>query len=230
MHVYIAGLLLFLAQAASPLDSMDRYYVAFLRPDPARKQISNEERQRIQAAHMANIQSMAKRGVLVAAGPFEDQKPDIVGLFLFRVGSIEEARRIAAEDPTVTEHRNTIDVHAWQGPKGIGDEYFRLHKEKPETPEGMGVQPLLLLHWADRSKLNPQLQTAHREYMLKLQREGKVAAAGPMPGEEDPVGLGIFRRIPLEEARSLMEADPTVKAGVVRLEWHRWWCAEHVLP
>jgi uncharacterized protein YciI len=57
-----------------------------------------------------------------------------------------------------------------------------------------------------------------------------MAAAGPMPGEEDPLGMGIFRRIPIEEARQLMEADPTVKAGVVRLEWHRWWCADHVLP
>src|SRR5215472_3919150 len=192
--------------AAPPQDSTEVYYVAFLRPDPARKQISNEERGRIQAAHMANIGSMAKRGVLVAAGPFDDEKPEIVGLFLFRVASIDEARRIAAEDPTVTEHRNTVDVHGWRGPKGIGDEYFRLHKEKPDTPEGMGVQPLVLLHRGEAVGLHPELLAAHREYMLKLLREGKLAAAGPMPGEEDPIGLGIFRRIPDDEARRHMEA------------------------
>jgi hypothetical protein len=38
--------------------------VVFLRPDPARKPLALEERQRIQDAHMANIRRMADDGVL----------------------------------------------------------------------------------------------------------------------------------------------------------------------
>src|SRR5215469_16049720 len=105
------------------------YYVVFLRPDPARKPLAKEEGERIQNAHMANIHKMADDGYLVAAGPFENDPPPISGVFVMKAKSIDEARRIAGEDLTVRERRNTIDVHTWRGPAGIGDEYFRLHKE-----------------------------------------------------------------------------------------------------
>src|SRR5579872_797577 len=135
-------LLLCLLSAAPP----DPYYLVFLRPDPARKPIAKEESERIMKAHMTNIRSMAARGILMAAGPFEDTPATISGIFVFRAASIEEARRIAAGDPTVVEHRNRVDVHPWRGPEGIGVEYFRLHKEHPETPENMGVHPLCLIY------------------------------------------------------------------------------------
>ncbi len=94
---------------------------------------------------MVNIHAMANRGVLVAAGPFDDTPTVISGVFFFATSSIEEARRVAQADPTVAEHRNTVEVLAWRGPAGIGDEYKRLHKEKPETPEGMGIHPFVIL-------------------------------------------------------------------------------------
>src|ERR1700680_4723751 len=117
----MAGLLL--AQAGPPLDL---YYLVFLRPAADRKPIPKADLDRIQSAHMANIHSMAERGVLVAAGPFGDTPSTISGIFVFKTGSLDEARRIAAQDPTVVERRNVVDVFAWRGPKGIGDEYFRL--------------------------------------------------------------------------------------------------------
>jgi uncharacterized protein len=230
MTTLVACLTLLFAQAAPPVNSSEVYYLVFLRPDPARKPLAKEEGERIQTAHMANIHSMADRGVLVAAGPFDDKPTTISGIFVFRTSSIEEARRIAAQDPTVVEHRNTVDVHAWRGPKGIGDEYFRLHKEKPETPEGMGVQPLFLYyrgpHWADLE----QHLNAHGEYLQRLRREGKLAMMGRTEGEDDLAGVLVFNRIPDDEAQRLVAADPGVQAGVMRPEFHRWWCAEHVLP
>ena len=229
MIALIAGLLLCFTQAAPPAD-FELYYLAFLRPEPARKPISKEETGRIQAAHMANIQSMAKRGVLVAAGPFDDPDHAILGVFVLKTASLDEARRIAAEDPTVVEHRNQVDVHAWRGSAGIGAEYFRLHKEKPDTPEGMGVQPLGLLYRGAAWDQHPEIWSAHGDYLSRLRREGKLAAAGRIEGDEDLVGVEVFARIPDEEARRLLENDPAVKAGSLRLEYHRWWCAEHVLP
>src|SRR5258708_4865284 len=129
--LFLAGLLV--AQTGPPLDL---YYLVFLRPAADRKQIPKADLDRIQSAHMANIHSMADRGILVAAGPFADTPPDISGIFVFKTSSLDEARRIAAEDPTVAEHRNNAEVFAWRGPKGIGAEYARLHKEDPKTPEG----------------------------------------------------------------------------------------------
>jgi hypothetical protein len=40
----------------------------------------------------------------------------------------------------------------------------------------------------------------------------------------------IFNRLPDDEARRLIDADPAVKAGLLRVDYHRWWCAAHVLP
>ena len=206
----------------------EMYYVVFLRPDPGRTKLEQAEAQKIQDAHMANIGKMAADGVLVSAGPFGDQPPTISGIFIMKAASRAEAQRVAAADPTVVNHRNSVDVHAWRGPAGIGAEYFKLHREKPDTPENMGVHPLAILlrgSQGDSSKL-----AAHREYIARLRREGKLAAAGPIEDDDAMAGIVVFRRIPLEEARTLIEADPAISAGVLRAELHRWWSADHVLP
>lgn len=179
---------------------------------------------------MANMQRMASQGILVAAGPFDDKPTTISGIFVFRTSSLESARRIAAEDPTVVEHRNLVDVFAWRGPKGIGDEYFRLHKEKPDTPEGMGVQPLFLIRRGSAPATRAQEMASHDAYVARLKHEGKIGMAGPVEGDSELAGVVVFNRMADEEAQKLMADDPAVKANVLRAEFHRWWCAEHVIP
>jgi uncharacterized protein YciI len=223
------------AQEATSPYATSLYYVVFLRPDPARKPLTKEEGERIQNAHMANIHKMADDGLLAAAGPFENDPPAISGVFVMKAKSLEEARRVAGEDPTVKEHRNIIDVHAWQAPAGIGEEYFRLHKEHPETPENMGVQPLMILTrgpaWNDAEPVKLVSPLAnHALYIERLHREGKLAAAGNVERDPDIIGIVVFRRIPVEEARRLIADDPAVKAGLVGVEAHRWWSSDHVLP
>ena len=228
-------LFLTLALAAMAQESTALYYVVFLRPDPARKTLSKEEGERIQNAHMANILKMASDGLLAAAGPFENDPPPISGIFVMKAKSLEEAERIAGQDPTVQEHRNTIDIHPWRAPAGIGDEYFRLHKEHPETPENMGVHPLMILvHGPGWDTTAPEDRVVamanHILYIQKLHREGKLAAAGSMEGDPKMVGMVVFQRIPLEDARRLIAEDPAVKASLVSVEPHRWWSSDHVLP
>jgi uncharacterized protein YciI len=232
-----AGLLLGAAAFAQETarETTSVYYVVFLRPDPARKPLAKEEGERIQNAHMANIFKMADDGYLAAAGPFENDPPPISGVFVMKAKSIDDARRIAGEDPTVREHRNTIDVHAWRAPAGMGDEYFRLHKEHPETPENMGAYPILLLTrgpaWdTNAAKDRVVLLAEHQHYVDELHRAGKLAVAGPVEGDDSMIGIVVFHRIPLEEARHLIDGDPAVKAGVLSVEAHRWWSSDHVLP
>jgi uncharacterized protein len=218
-----------LAQGAQA-NGASRYYVAFLRPDPARKPLSTEEGERIQTAHMANIHKMADDGDLVSAGPFEDTPHTISGIFIFKVDSLERARGIALKDPTVVEHRNTIDVHSWDGPAGIGEEYTRLHKLDPKTPENMQVHPFCMLFREKTGDAPKELMTAHAGYVAKLKADGKLSAAGRISGEDELAGLVVFRAISLEEAEKLMNEDPAVKAGLFRVEYHRWWSSDHVLP
>jgi uncharacterized protein len=230
MRLLKLGVYPLLALAALAAPSSERYFLVFLRPDPARKALGQEEGARIQAAHMANIQGMAARGALVAAGPFDDQPTTISGVFIMKASSLEEARRIAEQDPTVLERRNRIDAHAWLGPNGIGEEYKRLHKERPDAPEGMGVQPLFLIYrgsaWAPGA---PELNE-HAAYLDRLRIEGKMAMAGPTENDDPLQGMVVFPRIGVQEAQRLMAEDPAVKANVLKAEFHHWWCAEHVIP
>jgi uncharacterized protein len=198
--------LLLAAALALPLaaQSTATYQIVFLRPARDRKAVPKKEMDRILTAHMANIHAMAERGVLLAAGPFEDTPPTISGIFVMNT-SREEALRIASEDPTVTAHRNTVDAMTWTGPKGVGEEYKRLHTADPKTPDDMGVHPFVLLRAAPAT----------------LPKD--VAASGPLNGNPDFKYLLIFNRIPDDEAKRLI--DPALKP-----EFHRWWSAAHILP
>lgn len=213
--------------SAAPLPP-DPYQVVFIRLDPARKTLSKEDGERLQAAHMANIHKMSDGGILMAAGPFDDEPITISGIFVMKAASLEQAQKIAQQDPTILAHRNTVDAHVWRGPAGIGVEYFRVHKEHPETPDHMQIHPLCLIYrnigWNDKSK------AAHDGFLNRLRSEGKLGAAGGIDGRDALVGMVIFNVMPAKEAEKLLAEDPAVRSGAVRTEFHQWWSAEHVLP
>jgi uncharacterized protein YciI len=93
------------------------YYFAFLKRGPKWTPESTPETHALQAAHMAHIQSMAATGKLVIAGPFS-KAPPYAGVFVFKVGSLEEAKSLAEADPTVKAGRFVAEVHPWSIPKG----------------------------------------------------------------------------------------------------------------
>ena len=223
--------LLLAAALALPLAAQptELYQLVFLRPSPDRKPIAKEEAAKIQSAHMAHIRAMADSGALVAAGPFGDTPPTISGVFVFK-GSRDEVSRLASADPTVTAGRNTVEIYAWKGPKGVGEEYVKRHKADPKTPEDMGVHPFLILRRGPNWSRVGEFVPAHLEFIKKLRASGKIAASGPIEGESEVAAIFVFQRMPDDEARRLMADEPFVKNGVLTVEPHRWWCAAHVLP
>jgi uncharacterized protein YciI len=72
----------------------------------------------IQKGHMANINKLAEMKKLVAAGPFGDNG-HLRGIFVFRVGSLEEAKALTATDPAVQAGRLAMDIHPWMVPEGV---------------------------------------------------------------------------------------------------------------
>ncbi len=206
------------------------YYVAFLRPDPTRKAVSKSEARRLQSARESNLRQLEQDGDLVASGPFDDTPTTISAVMILKVDSLREARQIAVHDPTVLKRRNTVDVYAWQGPPGIGDEYVRLHQQDPNMPENTQFHPLgMLYHGSAWASKDPVL-AAHERYIEQLRQQGKLGAAGNVDTPDELAGLVIFKAIPMEEAQLLLGQDPAVRARVLRVEWHRWLAADHVLP
>jgi uncharacterized protein YciI len=88
------------------------YYLGFLRRGPKWTPEKTPETEKLQAAHMANINAMAKTGKLVIAGPFENAG-EYAGVYVFKVGSLDEAKQLAESDPAVKAGRLVTDVHPW---------------------------------------------------------------------------------------------------------------------
>ena len=93
---------------------MRSYVLVILRTGPTRV-ADPEERKAMFAGHMANIQRLAREGKLAVAGPFGDDTGDWRGLFVFAVGSIDEARALVATDPVIIKGEMVADYHKWYG-------------------------------------------------------------------------------------------------------------------
>ena len=89
------------------------YVVGIRRKGPSWKaDLDTPEGRRMIQAHGKVIAKMEATGKLIAAGPFGDPS-DLRGLLLFRDCTIEEARRMASEDPVVQSGQITIEYYTW---------------------------------------------------------------------------------------------------------------------
>jgi len=106
------------AAAPGPPASFTTYYFALLTRGPNSGTGTLEERNRIQAAHLANIRRLHDAGQLLVAGPFADDG-DWRGLFIYKCASLDEARALADSDPAVQAGRLKVEIHPWVTMKGV---------------------------------------------------------------------------------------------------------------
>ena len=98
---------------------LESYELVILRRPPDPPAYDDEALDRIQAEHLAYLDSLHRDGQTVTHGPLQDQPdPTIRGLVVFRVGSVDEARRLAEADPAVRAGRLAVDVTTWLCPAG----------------------------------------------------------------------------------------------------------------
>jgi uncharacterized protein YciI len=97
---------------------MTTYYVGFLYRGPKWTPEVTPETTRIQEGHMANIRRMAEAGKLLVAGPFSDDGT-LRGMYVFQVGSMEEAEKLVQTDPAVQSGRLRFELHPWFAAKNI---------------------------------------------------------------------------------------------------------------
>jgi uncharacterized protein YciI len=102
---------------AKPL-KLTQTYLAFLTRGEKWTAERSPAAEEIQKGHMANINRLAEMKKLIAAGPFGDNGR-LRGIFVFRVGSLEEAKALTASDPAVQAGRLAMDIHPWMVPEGV---------------------------------------------------------------------------------------------------------------
>ncbi len=67
-----------------------------------------------------------------------------------------------------------------------------------------------------------KIQTAHLSYLESLYKKGVLLIAGPMGDDGDLRGIVVLKVKTMEEAQALIDADPAVKSGRLRVELHPW--------
>ena len=95
---------------------MKRYWLVLLQKGPNRNQDSISA-EKIQAAHMANINRLAKEGKLVMAGPI-GVEDDLRGIFLMNCTDSTEVENFVKTDSAVITGRLVMKYYPWWTMKG----------------------------------------------------------------------------------------------------------------
>ena len=63
----------------------------------------------------------------------------------------------------------------------------------------------------------------HLANVLSMYESGKLAIAGPFGDDTNLAGIFVVRTASADEAKSWVNDDPAVKAGLMAPEFHPWW-------
>ena len=95
---------------------MKIYIMVFLKEGPNRKQ-SKEVVEKIQKEHLDHLTSMYQEGMLLMAGPFEDEN-SVKGILVLSLDRIEEAKARVEQDPAIKAGRLIAEYHQWYTKSG----------------------------------------------------------------------------------------------------------------
>jgi uncharacterized protein YciI len=107
--------------ANAPMEFDSFIVVLLVRPPkpPKPPEIAKDELDKLQEAHLANINLLAKEGKLLKAGPFEDYSGrNVRGMFILKTDSVDQAREWVGTDPLVKIGRLVPEYLKWYVEKG----------------------------------------------------------------------------------------------------------------
>lgn len=91
--------------------TMQKYFIVFLKKGPNRNH-SEEEAAKIQEGHLAYLGGLFKKGLLNLNGPSGGDS-DIQGFSVYNVPKIEDAIKLASNDPAVKAGRLIVEARPW---------------------------------------------------------------------------------------------------------------------
>jgi len=177
------------------------------------------------AAHFAYADRLRARGELAIGGPLLDDQGRRIGLlFVYEAVSRDAALAFAQEDPfTLANALSGYEIIEWRL-RGVNLDLLIRANRSADRSSGKDAQIRLFAnhakYGADKSRL-AAVRPAHWDYDRTLEKDGKLALAGPFANDEG--GLFVYNAVRKEEAMSYLEQDPFAVAGVFAdcelLEW-----------
>ncbi len=102
--------------ASEPGYDMKQYWFVMLSKGPNRTH-NQATAQKIQQAHLQNIERLAKAGKILVAGPFADDG-NWRGIFIFDCPDSLEVKRLLDTDSAIASGRLRYEIHPWWTAKG----------------------------------------------------------------------------------------------------------------
>jgi uncharacterized protein len=206
-------------------EKMVTFYLCLL-VTPANPAKPPADMAQLQLDHLANLKKVMESGKGVIAGPIADEGR-LRGILVLRVNSIDEARAVADADPAVKAGQLAVEIHPWFAADGIMKPLF--------NPAELSTYYFGFLKkgqaWtAERTPETQNIQEGHMAHLNASGKSGKLVIAGPLGDNGDIRGILVYKTATVDEARSIAEADPAVKAGRLRVELHRWFVTKGALP
>lgn len=206
MRKYIVVLLFILIHSAASAQNKS-YTFVFLNNKPDKEVLSKEKSDSIMQGHMDNIGRLAKEGKLLAAGPFEGGG----GIFILNTTSVDEANQWLSTDPGVKAKRWNIEVLPYSIHNGsvcpVGEKYEMVFYQ--------------FVRFSPEANASSEIKNAHRTYYEKLLKDGAVITAGEFG--ENQGGIIVLKA---DATKETVEADPAVKAGVLKFEMKKLYIAK----
>jgi uncharacterized protein YciI len=207
----------------APQSKLVQFHMALLKRGP--KWIAGGMPQELRSAHVAYVMSLLESGKASIAGPFGDEG-DVVGVYIFRTKSAEEAKAGVEGDPAVKSGELVAEMHPWWAEDVM---------KTPATPLKLKKVYLGFLtrgaKWTpEETAATAELQKAHLENIKRLADTKKLVMAGPFGDNGNLRGVFVFNVASLDEAKELAATDPAVKAGRLAIEIHPWLVPEGILP
>jgi uncharacterized protein YciI len=112
---------------------MRTYVMCFLKTGPL-KVDDPQKRAELMKGHFGMIERLAKEKKLLLAGPFADGG-ELRGIYVFDVGSIEEAKMLTESDPSIQQGFFKVEFVKWYGSaalREVNDIHRRIAKRAPQ--------------------------------------------------------------------------------------------------
>lgn len=101
-----------------------KMYVLVILKTGSNKETNKAVRDSLFRGHFANINRLVALKKMVVAGPLEKNEQTYRGIFILDVSTLEEAKKLLADDPTIRQKIFDAELYEWYGSAAL-PEYLK---------------------------------------------------------------------------------------------------------